>query len=121
MAVVFVAGMAVAVFPGSLLGLIAEEPWEVDLIRFSAVFVAGLGLLRPRTLRNASVAARRLPRWLLGLWLTAGGYLLWGRPLLLVLAFALVVGATLDSAVEQAHIASDGLRHRLDPPGDHAH
>ena len=120
MAVVFVAGMALAVLPGAVLELVAEEAWEVDLLRFSGVFIAGLGLLRPRTLRNASVAARRLPRWLLGLWLTGSGYLLWGRPLFLVLAFALAVGATLDSAVEQAHIASEGLRRRLDPPGDHA-
>ncbi|NNL69690.1 MAG: hypothetical protein HKO70_06990 [Acidimicrobiia bacterium] len=120
MAVVFVAGMALAVLPSAVLELVAQQQWEVDLLRFSGVFIAGLGLLRPRTLRNASVAARRLPRWLLALWLTGGGYLLWGRPLFLVLAFALVVGATLESAVEQAHIASEGLRRRLDPPGDHA-
>lgn len=118
MAAASAAGLFIALLPSEMLDLVANDEWEVDLLRFSGLFIAAMALLRPRTMRNADVAAKRLPSWQLGAWLCGGGYLLWGRPVLLVLGFALLVGMTLDSAVEQAHLASDSFLRRLNRPGD---
>jgi hypothetical protein len=119
MAVVAAFGLMLALVPAAVLDLVAGDRWEIDLLRFSGLFVAGMALLRPRTIRNADAAARRLPAWLLGVWLCGGGYFLWGRPLFLIIGFSLLVGMTLDSAVEQAHLASENYLRRLQRPEDH--
>ena len=118
MAVVAALGLVLALVPSSVLELVAGDVWEVDLLRFSGIFIVGMALLRPRTIRNADAAARRLPAWLLGAWLCGGGYLLWGRPLFLVLGFSILFGMTLDSAVEQAHLASENYLRHLHRPGE---
>ncbi len=114
------AGLALALLPSAVLDLVASEAWEVDLLRFTGVFVVTTGLLWGRTKRHGGPLARRMARWVLGAWLFGGGFLVFGRPLFLVLSFSLLVGATLDSAVEHVHVAADNLLRRLDPPGDHS-
>jgi hypothetical protein len=116
-AAIIAGGLALALVPSSVLGLVAGEAWEVDLVRFSGVLVVTTGLLWGTTMRRGGDAARHMGRWVLGAWLCGGGYLVFGRPLLLVLSFSLLVGATLDSAVELAHISSENLLRRLDASG----
>lgn len=107
-------GLVLAFLPSSTLALVTQEPWEIDLVRFSGVFVVALGFLWPASIRSEKEIVRRLPRWLMAMSICGGAYLLRVSPLFLVLGFSMLVAGTLDAAFEQAFISSERVRRRTD-------
>lgn len=110
--------VALITTPGGLLsGLGISEPWEVELLRMSGVFLL---LYSWATLPFQSLAGDRpadpiLSRVSTVAVLTGAGYFVRGDGFLLLVTFSLVVGISLNRFMKRMDLAHERARNRIDP------
>jgi hypothetical protein len=104
--------------PTYLLSYTTPEPYEIEIVRWTGLGLVCLAAIRPWALRSGAAPARRMRLWTGAAGTTGFLYVVSANPLFLVVAFASVVAATLDAALERSTNAADELLVRLHDEAD---
>lgn len=103
-----------AALPASVLGLLAPEEWQVDVLRLCFLSAAGLAAVHDWVETRGGDTVRRWRRWTGSGLVLGAGFLLSGRPSLLLFCVSALIAGALSLGAERAHVASEELRLRLE-------
>ena len=105
--------VAVLALPGGVFSIVTEDSAQRSILRLHALIGVSLLAVLPWAANAGDDVRRRLRRWSVPGVAASVVYLVFTEPLFLMLGFCLLAGASLDTWVTRAHVASESLRARL--------